>query len=224
MPTVVDIDYFSDVLCIWAYVAQARVDEVTSTFGGDVRIAQRRVSLFGDTVQKFGEGWRDRGGYDGYARHVQSVAERFPHIHLDARAWSVIRPRSSLSPHLYLSAVAEWGREVGDAVAADRLAWALRLAFFAEGRDIGLRTVQAEVAREAGIDAVEVVAYLESGAAHARLAADHAAADKARIEGSPTFVLNEGRQKLYGNVGFRVIEANIRELLREPHPDQASWC
>ena len=49
-------------------------------------------------------------------------------------------------------------------------------------------------------------------------------ADKMRIEGSPSFVLNEGRQKLYGDVGFRIIEANIQELLWAPSGDQASWC
>lgn len=78
--------------------------------------------------------------------------------------------------------------------------------------------------RPLGIDTAAIATLIDTGAAHARLAADHAAADKARIEGSPTLVLNEGRQKLYGNVGFRVIEANIRELLRDPSPDQASWC
>lgn len=30
--------------------------------------------------------------------------------------------------------------------------------------------------------------------------------------------------KLYGDVGFRIIEANIEELLRVPGDDQASWC
>ena len=35
--------------------------------------------------------------------------------------------------------------------------------------------------------------------------------------------LNEGRQLLAGNVGYRVIEANIRELLDTPG-DQQSWC
>jgi hypothetical protein len=44
------------------------------------------------------------------------------------------------------------------------------------------------------------------------------------IEGSPSFVLKEGRQKLYGNVGFRIIEANIQELLRVADGDQASCC
>ena len=45
-----------------------------------------------------------------------------------------------------------------------------------------------------------------------------------RLQGSPSFVLNDGRQKLYGNVGFRILEANIQELLRPPTPTQASWC
>jgi hypothetical protein len=44
------------------------------------------------------------------------------------------------------------------------------------------------------------------------------------VKGSPTMILNQGRQKLFGNVGYRIIEANIQELLREPNPDQASWC
>jgi protein-disulfide isomerase len=63
-----------------------------------------------------------------------------------------------------------------------------------------------------------------SGAAFARLAEDYQDADKMRIEGSPSFVLNDGRQKLYGDVGFRIIEANIQELLQLPAGDQASWC
>jgi hypothetical protein len=37
-------------------------------------------------------------------------------------------------------------------------------------------------------------------------------------------VLNGGRQKLYGDVGYKIIEANIQELIRDPHPDHASWC
>lgn len=33
---------------------------------------------------------------------------------------------------------------------------------------------------------------------------------------SPTLIFNEGRQRLNGNVGYRVIEANIRELRHNP--------
>ena len=53
---------------------------------------------------------------------------------------------------------------------------------------------------------------------------DYKDAESLGVKGSPTMILNQGRQKLYGNVGYRIIEANIQELLRDPHPDQASWC
>ncbi len=36
--------------------------------------------------------------------------------------------------------------------------------------------------------------------------------------------MNAGRQILYGNVGYRLIEANLNELLRAPNSDDASWC
>ena len=64
----------------------------------------------------------------------------------------------------------------------------------------------------------------ESSAAFAALAGDYQEAEALRIQGSPTYILNDGRQKLFGNVGFRILEANIQELLRTPQPDQASWC
>ncbi|MEA5480541.1 hypothetical protein VB774_23140 [Pseudanabaena galeata UHCC 0370] len=43
------------------------------------------------------------------------------------------------------------------------------------------------------------------------------------ISVSPTLIFNEGRQRLNENVGYRVIEANIRELLNNPE-DEQSWC
>jgi len=33
-----------------------------------------------------------------------------------------------------------------------------------------------------------------------------------------------GHQLLYGNVGYRLIEANVRELLHNPEAGEASWC
>jgi predicted DsbA family dithiol-disulfide isomerase len=72
------------------------------------------------------------------------------------------------------------------------------------------------------IDAIEH--FMHSGSAFGRLAADYQDAEEMRIEGSPSFVLDEGRQQLYGNIGFRLLEANIQELLRAPRSDEASWC
>lgn len=219
----IDIAWFSDILCVWAYVAEERIAEIGAQFGDSVRVTPRWFSLFGDTTSKIGEGWADRGGFPGYAAHVAEIAARFPHVTVDPRAWRDVRPLSSLPAHLHLSAVATLDTESGQAF-APAFATALRRAFFADARDIASRSVLDSVAADVGIDPAAIAARLDSGAAHASLAKSQASAEKLRLEGSPTIVLNEGRQKLYGNVGFRVIEANIRELLRDPDPGQASWC
>lgn len=67
------------------------------------------------------------------------------------------------------------------------------------------------------------VLWVWTFAAHAALCADFGAKDRQHVEGSPTFVINEGRLKLYGDVGYRVVEASIHELLADPG-ERASWC
>lgn len=101
---------------------------------------------------------------------------------------------------------------------------AFRTAFFRDCRDIGRWDVQCQVAEPLGVDLATIEQCIHSGIAFANLAADYQDAEKMRIEGSPSFVLNEGRQKLYGNVGFHLIDANIQELLRSEDPNEASWC
>jgi len=49
---VIEVTYFSDVLCIWAYASQARVDAVKEQFGDAVQIKHRFCSVFGDTAGK----------------------------------------------------------------------------------------------------------------------------------------------------------------------------
>jgi hypothetical protein len=45
-----------------------------------------------------------------------------------------------------------------------------------------------------------------------------------KVQGSPTILLNNCRQTLYGNIGYRIIEANIGELLYSPAAGSAGWC
>jgi predicted DsbA family dithiol-disulfide isomerase len=102
--------------------------------------------------------------------------------------------------------------------------WAFRCAFFRDCRDISRWDIQCEIAKAVGADIGAIEERIHNGIAFARLATDTQDADKMRIEGSPSFVLNEGRQKLYGNIGFRLLDANIQEILRAPRSDEASWC
>jgi len=63
-----------------------------------------------------------------------------------------------------------------------------------------------------------------SSEAIVQLAADYDLSQKNGVEGNPAFIMNNGRQKLFGNVGYRLIEANVQELLRNAPKDEASWC
>jgi hypothetical protein len=55
------------------------------------------------------------------------------------------------------------------------------------------------------------------------LISDYEAAKKLGLKGSPSLVMNSGRQLLYGNVGYRIINANVKELLKRPD-SEANWC
>jgi predicted DsbA family dithiol-disulfide isomerase len=215
----VRIAYFSDILCVWAYIAQRRVDELKQQFGTNIRIDNHFCSVFGDTAAKIGAGWAGRGGYEGFNRHLKEVAAQFPELELHPGIWIGSRPASSFGAHAFLKAV-----EIAESSRFDDMAWALRRAFFGEGRDIADWQVQCSVASDLGIDTERVTQAMHSGEAFAKLASDYQEAERLNIQGSPSFVLNEGRQKLYGNVGYRVLEANVRELLRSPMAGEASWC
>jgi predicted DsbA family dithiol-disulfide isomerase len=224
----VNVTYFSDILCIWAYVAQARVEAIKQAFGNQVQLNYRFCSVFGDTRTKIGLNWEGKGGFDGYSKHVKTIAARFRHVKVHPLIWAAAQPPSSASPHLFLAAVHEWeiaaGADASQKPIFESVMWAFRRGFFELGFDIADWNIQCELARPFGVDIDAVERGIHNGAAFARLAADYQDAETMHIEGSPTFVLNEGRQKLFGNVGFRIVEANIREVLREPNMDQASWC
>jgi predicted DsbA family dithiol-disulfide isomerase len=221
----VAITYFSDVLCVWAYIAQLRVDEVKSSFKSQVSFEHRFCPIFGDTARKIATQWGKHDGYDRFNVHLLHSAAAFPELTLDTRIWRATRPASSTGAHVFLKAVqiAET-RGLFVEGTAERVLIAFRAAFFEQAQDIARWEVQCAVAFGVGVDVAVIEPMIRDGSAYAALAADYQDAEKLGVQGSPTFVLNDGRQKLYGNVGYRIIEANIQELLRDPHPDQASWC
>ena len=107
----IEITYFSDLLCIWAYVSQARIDAIKEKFGDSILIKYRFCSVFGDTAEKIETNWRDKGGYRGFNAHLQQVAARFPHVRLHPDVWLTARPASSASPHLFVKAVQQWAEQ-----------------------------------------------------------------------------------------------------------------
>lgn len=221
MPERIAVQYFSDVLCVWAYIAQARLDELQRRLGDQVAVEHHFVPVFGSTRHRIGEGWSERGGFEGYAEHVAHVVAGFPHVELADAAWRTTRPTSCAPAHQLLKSLLLAGDSAGCDFTA--LAWALRLAFFRDARDISSSDVLWAVATECGANVDALRAHFADGSALAALSRDTELMKELSVEGSPTYVLNEGRQKLYGNLGYKVIEANVEELLHRP-AEGASWC
>jgi predicted DsbA family dithiol-disulfide isomerase len=229
----IHISYVSDVLCVWAYVAEARLEQLRKEFGDSIELEYRFVPIFGATRYRIAEGWKDRGGYAGFGAHVRQVAEGFPHVSVHPKIWDSVAPTTSSAAHQMLCAarlLQEEGvlnrarhADLGGRSVLEEAVWRVRTAFFEQARDISSRSVLLSVAEEVGLPISELEAKLASGEAMSELCRDIELRDQQKIEGSPTYYLNQGRQKLYGNVGYRVVSANLRELLEQPE-HQASWC
>ncbi len=233
MQPTLTVSYFSDVLCVWAYSAQIKLDELRRQFGDQVQVEYRFLRLFGDVAARMEAGWADEGGAAGYARHVQEIAARFDHIDIHPEIGTRNIPLTSMSCHLFLKAIqllekhgeisAKPEEQFGGKSVFEEAVWRCRLGFFRDMKDIADRRIQETMASDMSLPLAGIRRHIDSGAAHAALCADFDAKDRQLVEGSPTFVFNQGRQKLYGNVGYRIIEANILELLAAPG-DRASWC
>jgi predicted DsbA family dithiol-disulfide isomerase len=213
------IDYFSDVLCVWAWIAQQRIDELEKQWGGKIEIHHHYLNLFGDTAGRVEKHWKNRNGYEGFGQHVIEAAAPYIAEPLNSDIWTRIRPATSASAHLIIKAA----EIVGTSTEAADFAVSIRKSFFSKARDIGTIPVLLEIATECGFDASLIQETLDDGTASAALMNDYASANEQGISGSPSWVMNDGRQKLYGNVGYHVLHANIEGLLSN-YGDEASWC
>lgn len=216
----IPITHFSDALCIWAYISQVRVAELRSNFADEVSFDYRYFNVFGDVPTKMATQWHAKGGLEGYAKHVSEVAERFEHVRINDHLWTNNTPQSSLPAHLVLCGARV---TIDDPVRVLSLDQEIRRSFFEDAADISRTAVLLEICAGEGIERAAIENALQNGRAHAALATDMKQAQELGIRSSPTLTFNEGRQTLTGNVGYRVIEANIRELIRNP-ADQRSWC
>jgi len=227
------ISYFTDVLCVWAYISQIRIDELKRQFGERIHVEHHFVPIFGCTERRIGEGWKDRGGYAGFGDHVRGVCTEFPHVTVAHDVWDRVTPSTSALAHHFLKAVQllEKKRVISSEPCAEfdgrslfeEASWRVRLAFFRDARDVSRIDCLLELAEELEIPVERLRGAIDEGEAMAQLFRDVELRDQYRVEGSPTWVFNQGRQKLYGNLGYKILEANVHEVLNRPE-NRASWC
>ena len=213
------IDYYTDVLCVWAWIAQRRIEELHGQWGDRVKLVHHCVNVFGDTHAKIARQWADRGGFDAFAEHVRESAAIYEEAPVHADLWQSVRPTTSATAHLVLKAAAL----VDSQEAMTDLAARIRHAFFIDAVDISQLDRLMPIVESMDLPTEALSETLRSGQAMAALLSDYTRAEQQGIRGSPSWVMNDGRQVLYGNVGYRILHANVEELLR--HPEQeASWC
>jgi predicted DsbA family dithiol-disulfide isomerase len=220
----IHVDHYSDLLCVWAYVAQARMDELQKQFPSEIEINWHYLAVFGNVPGKLASQWGARGGVAGYAAHMREVAAGFEQVTVHADTWENVTPQSSAPAHLYLCAArvaASNGLLPADSEA--KLGWAFRVAFFSDALDISAAAVLRKICIQQGLELSVLDKLLDSGSAYAAFCNDMQLARDANVRSSPTLIFNEDRQRLTGNVGYRIIEANVRELLERPQT-QHSWC
>jgi len=193
----VKIAYFSDVLCVWAYIAQVRIEELKLKFGERIEIIPQHITLFGNTEERIGQGWKEKGGFDGFSQHVFHVCENFPHLALNPNIWKTCRPKTSGAAHLFLKAVQLFEADQQEGKNSYQLfkkvEWAIRLAFFKDARDVSDMNVLFDIAKEFSVSQKELSVYLNNGSATALCCSEIALKESYKLDGSPTYLINENR-------------------------------
>lgn len=217
--TPLQIDYFSDILCVWAWIAERRIEELNAHFRDKIEIRYQYIDLFGDTETRIQTQWHDKNLHAGFGAHVVAAAQPYDTAPVNADIWTNCRPTTSANAHMLLKAV----ELTSGKQCAKHFANQLRKAFFMQAKDISDIKILFALLKEDNIDAEVVRQVVDNGSALAALMSDYQRANELDIKGSPTFVMNNGRQNLFGNVGYTVLKANINELLANK-TSQASWC
>jgi len=219
MTSPLTIDYYTDILCVWAWISQRRINELQEQWGDRIELRRHYINLFGNTETRIGKRWEDRGGFNGFGQHVIEASAPYTDAPVNPEIWKTVRPATSANAHLILKAVdVEYSSDISAA-----LAQTLQHAFFVDCMDLGKLEVVLSIAEDAGLDSNRLYHSIKCGTASAALMADYQLAQEKAIKGSPSWIMNNGRQTLFGNVGYRVLNANVEETLK--HPEQeASWC
>lgn len=210
----IPVAYWSDPLCIWAFVAQPRLEAVLSRHGVRLALEHHIVPVFGSVPQRFRHGAWAREGPEGRAAATRRVARMHGREDISGDVWTDDAPASSWSSAAAVKAVGllEAQEQARPGAMADYLL-GMRQAFFVRNRNVSRRGEQLALAEAAGLDVTALEAALDDGRGAAALFEDHALRDAQHIVGSPTWVFDGGRAKLYGNFAEDLLHETVRTLV-----------
>jgi predicted DsbA family dithiol-disulfide isomerase len=219
----IEFSYWSDPLCIWALVAQAKLDRVLLELGAHLAVDYRVVPVFGSIHWRFTEGPWAKEGIDGRVAATRRIAERGGRGDVTGECWRKAAPASSWAPAAAIKAVFSMeARDETPAGSGARYQRVLRERFFVNEENIARRDVQLSAAEAEGVARGPIERQLDDGSALAAVWEDHNEKERLRIQGSPTYVFDGGRAMLYGNFDYGILRSTIEELVQGSHPGRSA--
>ena len=187
------VEIWSDVVCPWCYIGKRHFEAALADFehGDEIEVVWRAFELDPSAPREREGGYirrlaRKYGVSEAQAEAMtQRMVGAAAQVGLDFR-FDIARPGNTFDAHRLLHLAGERG--VQDQVKERFLA-----AYFTEGEPVGHHDTLVRLAAEAGLDADEARAVLESDAYTAEVRADERAAGDLDITGVPFFVVDGTR-------------------------------
>lgn len=213
MNSTLDFSYWSDPLCIWAFVGQARVDAIVRDYGESLTPRYRIVPVFGSIRQRFTSGAWSAAGPEGRMQATTRIAREFGHSDVSGQFWLDDPPSSSWAPGLAAAAVLELERRgESERGCTGRYLAELRRSLFVDNLNIAHREHQLACAESCDLARAPIEGLLDDGSAYARLWEEYTDTQSIGVRGSPTYEFDSGRELLYGNVQESIVRATVDAL------------
>jgi predicted DsbA family dithiol-disulfide isomerase len=224
MQSKLSFSHWSDPLCIWAFVAQDKLEKLLAEVGERLEVDYRVVPVFGSLSWRFAQGPWAAGGVAGRVRATADIAAQHGHSEVSGTCWGRDCPASSWAAGAVVKAVCALERsgEIAPGMGG-RYHHALRRKFFVDNANIARRDVQLELAEALGVPRAGIEQQLDDGRALAALWEDYLETQRLKLQGSPSYVFDGGRTMLYGNFTYGVLHATVEELLHGSRPE-GSTC
>lgn len=219
----IEFSYWSDPLCIWALVAQPKLDRILNERGSSLRVDYRIVPVFGSLPWRFTQGPWAKEGVPGRVEATRRIAAQAGRADVTGECWAKATPASSWAPAAAIKAAFAAEKQgllpEGKAAEYQRM---LREAFFVGERNIARRDVQLAVAEELDIARAPIEERLDDGSAVASVWEDNLEKERLRLQGSPTYVFDGGRAMLYGNFEYGMLRSTVDQLVQGIHPGSSA--
>ncbi|MDX6743103.1 DsbA family oxidoreductase [Actinocorallia sp. A-T 12471] len=203
------IEIYSDVVCPWCYLGQARFRKAVEEFPGEVEVVWRPFQLDPSAPEDKGAGLADE-----VLAHKFGGADKVKAAHSRLRALTAeegLPYEPEKSHHINSRAAHRVIWLAGELGVQDAVVARLFRAHHAEGRDLNDPETLAELAAESGVPAERTLALLASDEGVAEVDAQIDGARELGVSGVP-FFLFEGKWAVSGGQPTEVFTKALQEV------------